>query len=127
MERVLYSEIGSLQRAYSPTLGYPIDARKLERNIMRDVNGSIHVIFEQIPSAITQLSRFSRNAHKLWRSPNVDPLLVAFPFLYQFTREIVGALTTWDTMDRLSVQQKETKMAMSKLMQNTVEQMEFCS
>ena len=123
MERVLYSEIGSLQRVYFPTLGHPVDARKLERSVMRDVRGSINVLFEQIPSALTQLTRLCRNGHRLWTAPNADPLLFAFPFLYQFAREMVGALTTWNVADRLSTEQNAAKRAMGTLMQNTVDQL----
>ena len=79
MEKIVYSEIGALQNAYSSTLGYPIDPRQLERQIMRDLNSSINVIFEQIPNTFTHSSRLCRNAYSLYnKRDKLDYILIVY-------------------------------------------------
>eukprot|EP01083_Nonionella_stella_P302010 1039328_1 len=121
MEKIIYSEIDSLQNAYQTSLGYPVNPRALERTIMRDLNSSINVIFEQIPSTFKHSSRLSRNVYNLYlRRDKLDTVLIIYPFLYQFTREIVGAFTTWDMNDELTFRARKSKQLMSKLITNTV-------
>ena len=79
MEKIIYSEIGALQIAYASTLGYPIDPRQLERQIMRDLNSSINVIFEQIPNTFTHSSRLCKNIYTLYqKKEKLDYILIAY-------------------------------------------------
>lgn len=102
MEKIIYSEIGSIEKAYADTLGYQINPQTLERVLMKDLKNSISVIFVHIPNAFSHVSRLTRSSYKLCvNKEDVHYILLMYPFLFTFVKDMIGALTTWRMSDKL--------------------------
>ncbi len=121
MEKIIYSEMGSVEKAYEKKLGIKVEPRVLERQLIKDLNDTMGVIFVKLPNTFTISSRLANHLYALYmKREQLNWILISYPFLYHFLREVVGAVTTWELSEKLDDESHKARRAMGKLISNTV-------
>jgi hypothetical protein len=91
MERILYSEVGSLQTRYEQAFGEAVRTEQLEARVFDDINETLHLFNHVIPTIARGVYAFAMQCVELYaQRANIDLLSIVRPTVVGVCGEVVN-------------------------------------
>ena len=91
LERILYSELGSLQERYMSIFGEEVRTEQLESHVFNDINETLNLFNTTIPSMMRGAYTLALSAHELYQNKDAfDVLAIVRPSVVGLVSEGVN-------------------------------------
>lgn len=122
MQRILYSEVGSLQARYRLVFGEEVNTEKLENQLFADISETLNLFTFTFPNIVRALYTFWLNALDLWnRRHSIDLLAITRPALVGLFDEILNTIRRRVYVERQTLAMQSTNRAMSHVVSNIID------
>jgi len=122
MEKILFSEIGAVQRRYETVFGETVRPEDMEEHVFRDVSDTVILFEVTIPSIIRGVAELLRETYELYiQRENIDLVALARPFALNTLLEAIN-LARWRYIeDRQEQLRMRNRLRMAKAISNMCE------
>jgi ABC-type multidrug transport system fused ATPase/permease subunit len=122
LERILYSELGSLQEKYHEVFGEEVRTEQLEMHVFNDISETLNLFNTTIPSLLRGAYTLVGSSHDLWLNREAfDVLAILRPSIVGLTSEAVNYVREKMIVDAQTLQQQKNASAMSRVVTNIVD------
>ena len=125
MERILYSEVGSLQERYALLFGGEksvLRTEQLEVFVFNDINETLHLFNSTIPSIFRSTYTLLLSTSDLWgQRSSIDVLSILRPSIVGFTSELLNLVRDRLVLDPQTVALQRNANESSRLISNIVD------
>lgn len=122
LERILYSELGSLQARYFAVFGESVRTDQLEQIVFNDISETLNLFNTTLPSLMRGAYTLVGSAHDLWLNRDAfDVLAILRPSLVGLTSECVNFVREKYLLDAQTLQQQRNASAASRVVTNIVD------
>jgi len=122
MEKILFSEIGAVERRYEEVFGEAVRPEDMESHVFQDVHDTVIFFEVTIPSIIRGVAELMRECYELWiQREKIDVLALARPFIVNTVLEAVN-LARWHYIEeKQEIVRLRNRLRMIKAISNMCE------
>jgi len=122
LERILYSELGSLQEAYMQQFGEHVRTENLEAHVFNDIHETLNLFNNTLPSMLRGVVTLGVSGHELWQNRAAfDVLAILRPSVVGLMSECVNYVREKWIVDVQTIMQQRNASAMSRVVSNIVD------
>ena len=122
MERILYSEIGSLQSRYMEVFGEEVRTDQLESRVFSDISETLQLFNSTIPSILRGTYTFILQSHDLYgQRASIDILSILRPSIVGLVDEFINFAREKYLIEAQTVMMQRNAMQMSRVVSNIVD------
>jgi ABC-type multidrug transport system fused ATPase/permease subunit len=122
LERILYSELGSLQQRYQNVFGSEVRTDQLEAHVFNDINETLNLFNTTLPSMMRGAYTLAISAHELYTNRDAfDVLSLIRPSIVGLVGESVNWMREKYIVDAQTIAMQRNASAMSRVVSNIVD------
>ncbi len=122
LERILYSELGSLQQRYQDVFGSEVRTDQLEAHVFNDINETLNLFNNTLPSMVRGAYTLTVSAAELYQNRDAfDVLSLIRPSVVGLVGESVNWLREKYIVDAQTLAMQRNASAMSRVVSNIVD------
>ena len=122
LERILYSELGSLQERYLAVFGEEVRTEQLEAHVFNDINETLNLFNNTLPSMLRGSYTLALSSYELYQNKEAfDVLAILRPSIVGLVSECVNWARDKYIVDAQTVMMQRNASEMSRVVSNIVD------